>query len=156
KLPGGRSVPLDWWQRVLLVTTIVFLLPSIAMGTVSPVVAKLAVERVRKSDLTGRAIGQVYAWGMVGSILGTFLAGFVLIDLIGTEGLPLLGGTARGVAAPMLGWIGPAAGGGIRLGLCVLAFAPGGWFEKRGIPLGPRGERGTPATTEDAIAWADE
>src|SRR4051794_10297457 len=40
-LPGGTKVPLDWWQRVLLVVTVVFFLPSIAMGTVSPVVAKL-------------------------------------------------------------------------------------------------------------------
>jgi MFS family permease len=156
KLPGGRSIPLDWSARVLLVTTIVFLLPSIAMGTVSPLVAKLAVERVRKSDLTGRAIGQVYAWGMVGSILGTFLAGFVFIDLLGTKGLLLLLGTALALSATMLGSIWHAAWAGIPLGLCVLAFVPGGWFEKQGINLGLREEKGNPAITEDGIAWVDE
>jgi MFS family permease len=156
KLPGGRTVPMEWWARVLLVTTIVFLLPSIAMGTVSPLVAKLAVERVRRSDLTGRAIGQVYAWGMVGSILGTFLAGFVLIDLLGTKGLVLILGTALAMAATMLGSIWHAAWAGIPLGLCVLAFFPGAWFEKQGTHLGLREEKGDPNTTEDAIAWVDE
>jgi hypothetical protein len=137
-------------------TTIVFLLPSIAMGTVSPVVAKLAVERVRKSDLTGRAIGQVYAWGMVGSILGTFLAGFVLIDVLGTKGVLLVLGTALAMAATFLGSVWHAAWAGIPLGLCVLGFFPGGWMEKKGVELGLREERGNPATTEDALAWADE
>ncbi|MGE3820909.1 MAG: fused MFS/spermidine synthase, partial [Isosphaeraceae bacterium] len=83
-LPNGTVFPLKWPARVLLVTAWMFFLPAFSMGTVSPVVAKLAVDRVRKSQRTGQAIGQVYAWGMVGSILGTFLAGFVLIDLIGT------------------------------------------------------------------------
>jgi len=119
-------------------------------------VAKLAVERVRKSYLTGRAIGQVYAWGMVGSILGTFIAGFVLIDLLGTKGLLLLLGTALAMSATMLGSIWHAAWAGIPLGLCVLAFVPGGWFEKQGINLGLREEKGNPAITEDGIAWADE
>ena len=163
KLPGGYTFPLQWWARVLLVTTVVFLLPSIAMGTVSPVVAKLAIERVRKTDLTGRAIGQVYAWGMVGSILGTFLAGFVLIDLLGTKGLLLILGTTLAMAATSLGSVWHAAWAGIPLGLCVLAFVPSGWtfahgtwFEKQGISLGLREEKGKPDTTEDAIAWVDE
>ena len=69
------------------------------MGTVSPVVAKLAVERLRQSKRTGTAIGQVYAWGMVGSILGTFLTGFVLIDLLGTKGVLLVLGTSLAFAA---------------------------------------------------------
>jgi hypothetical protein len=156
KLPGGASIPLDWWARVLLMTTLVFFLPSITMGTVSPVVAKLAVERVRKSDLTGRAIGQVYAWGMVGSILGTFLAGFVLIDVLGTKGLVLLLGTALAMAATTLGSVWHAAWAGIPLGLCVLAFFPGVWFEKQGVNLGLREEKGKPDITEDGIAWTDE
>ena len=67
------------------------------MGTVSPVVAKLAVERLRQIKRTGAAIGQVYAWGMVGSILGTFLTGFFLIDVLGTKGVILLLGGRAGV-----------------------------------------------------------
>ena len=110
------------------------------MGTVSPVVAKLAVERLRQTKRTGTAIGQVYAWGMVGSILGTFLTGFVLIDVLGTKGVLLVLGTALAFAATMLGSVWHAAWAGIPLGLCVIAFVPAPWFEKQGHDLGhPRG-----------------
>ena len=45
---------------------------------VGPVVAKMAVEQARQA---GSAIGDVYFWGAVGSIAGTFLCGFVLMYL---------------------------------------------------------------------------
>lgn len=177
-LPGGTIVPLQWPARVLLVVTAVFFLPSLAMGTVSPVVAKLAVDRLRRSKRTGTAIGQVYAWGMVGSILGTFLSGFVLIDMLGTKGLLLVLGTILAIAATALGSVWHAVWAGIPLGLCVIAFFPstwlstpncvvhigprvldlrlGPWFEKQGMNWGIREEQGDPNTTEDALAWVDE
>jgi len=40
-------------------------------------VAKIAIEQARKA---GSAIGDVYFLGAVGSIAGTFLAGFVLMS----------------------------------------------------------------------------
>src|SRR6185437_15040828 len=90
---------LSWPFRILFVVSLVFFLPAVTMGTVSPVVAKLAVDRLKRFHRTGTAIGQVYAWGMVGSILGTFLTGFVLIDVVGTKGLVLLLGTMLALAA---------------------------------------------------------
>ena len=33
---------------------------------------------------TGRTVGDIYAWGAAGSIVGTFLAGFYLIATMGT------------------------------------------------------------------------
>jgi MFS family permease len=155
-LPGGKVVPLAWPARVLIVVMAVFFLPALAMGTVSPVVAKLAVDRVRKTKRTGSAIGQVYAWGMVGSILGTFLAGFVLIDLLGTKGLLLVLATALAFSATALGSVWHAAWAGIPLGLCVIAFAPFPWFEKQGLAWGIREERGNPAIEDDGLAWVDE
>jgi spermidine synthase/MFS family permease len=155
-LPGGKSIPLDWWARVLMVVTVVFFLPSVSLGTVSPVVAKLAVDRLRRSKRTGTAIGQVYAWGMVGSILGTFLSGFVLINLFGTKGLILLLATMLAIAATMLGSVWHAVWAGIPLGLCVIAFTPGAWFEKQGVQWGIREPSGNPDTTEEANAWIDE
>ena len=127
------------------------------MGTVSPVVAKLAVERLRASKRTGTAIGQVYAWGMVGSILGTFLAGFVLIDVLGTKGLVLVLGAVLAFAATMLGSVWHAAWAGIPLGLCVIAFVPVPWFQKQGLALGhPRGA-GQPGDHRGrGLAWIDE
>jgi MFS family permease len=155
-LPGGKTIGLDWWARVLMVVAIVFFLPSVSLGTVSPVVAKLAVDRLRRSKRTGTAIGQVYAWGMVGSILGTFLAGFVVINLLGTKGLILLLATMLAIAATMLGSVWHAVWAGIPLGLCVIAFLPGVWFEKQGVQWGIREPSGDPNTTEDTNAWIDE
>ncbi|SIO08862.1 hypothetical protein SAMN05444166_2385 [Singulisphaera sp. GP187] len=155
-LPGGAEVHLQWPARVLLAVFAVFFLPSVAMGTVSPVVAKLAVERLRGSKRTGTAIGQVYAWGMVGSILGTFLTGFVLIDTMGSKGVLLVLAAALAFAATSLGSVWHAAWAGIPLGLCVIAFFPAPWFQKQGLQWGIREEIGNPATSEDAIAWIDE
>ncbi len=102
-LPGGVDVRLTWQYRILLVVTAMFFLPALSMGTVSPVVAKLAVDRLRRVHRTGTAIGQVYAWGMVGSILGTFLTGFVLIDFLGSKGVVLILGTMLALGATFLG-----------------------------------------------------
>lgn len=151
---GART--LYWPERVLFVTLVMFFLPAVTMGTVSPVVVKLAVERLRKNKRTGTAIGQVYAWGMVGSIVGTFLTGFVLIDVLGCKGLVLILATSLAFAATVLGTIWHAAWAGIPLGLCVIAFIPGTWFEKQGLAWGIREEGGDPATTEDGLAWVDE
>jgi hypothetical protein len=155
-LPGGTEIPLQWPARVLLVVAVTFFLPSLAMGTVSPVVAKLAVDRLRRSKRTGTAIGQVYAWGMVGSILGTFLTGFVLIDHLGTKGVLLIMATLLAFASTGLGTVWHAIWAGIPLGLCVIAFAPVSYFVDQGIKLGVREEKFNPDTDEDALAWIDE
>jgi len=72
--------------RVFLHVALVFLLPSLVLGTLGPVVAKLALER---GEGTGRTVGDVYAWGALGSIVGTFLSGYFLIGAIGTSGVVL-------------------------------------------------------------------
>src|SRR5262249_56131641 len=137
---AGTKSALGWTFRILVVVIAMFFLPAFAMGTVSPVVAKLAVGRLRRFHRTGSAIGQVYAWGMVGSILGTFLTGFVLIDYLGTKGVLLIVGAVMAVAATMLGSVWHAAWAGIPMGLCVIAFLPIAYFEKLGINSGLRQE----------------
>lgn len=72
---------LNWPLRVFSHVTLVFLVPSVLLGTISPVAATMAL----KTGLpTGRTIGEIYAWGTAGSIVGTFLAGFYLIATLGT------------------------------------------------------------------------
>lgn len=61
-----------------------FFLPACTLGTFSPVAAKMALEETRH---TGATVGNIYAWGAVGSIAGTFLAGFLLINWLGTRGV---------------------------------------------------------------------
>jgi MFS family permease len=170
-LPGDRDLPLTWQYRILILVAAVFFLPALSLGTVSPVVAKLAVDRLRRFHRTGTAIGQVYAWGMVGSILGTFLTGFYLIDILGTKGVILALGTTLALGATFLGELIHAMWAGLPLGLCVIAFTPPGWadvvskllpqvngksFAKMGEDWGVREPLGDPATTTDDLAWVDE
>jgi MFS family permease len=163
-----------WWLRVLWWTGIVYLVPAISMGTVSPIVAKLAVERTRKSA-TGSAIGSVYAWGMVGSLVGTFLTGFLLIDVLGTKGVLLALATLLALAATGLGSIFHAAWAGIPLGLCVIAFLPPliparspvddkpsklwetkSYLTNLAVGMGLREKPSEPDTVDGQIAYIDE
>jgi hypothetical protein len=75
---------IGWQIWVILVVSWIFLLPSVALGTISPVAASLALSFSQK---TGSTVGNVYAWGTLGSILGTFLTGFVLIDQLGSHAI---------------------------------------------------------------------
>ncbi|MFH1086783.1 MAG: fused MFS/spermidine synthase, partial [Chloroflexota bacterium] len=78
KLPTG--VPFFLWVVVYIAA--VFMLPSVILGCVSPIVVKLSLTDLQR---TGTTVGKIYAWSTVGSILGTFLTGFVLIAYIGTK-----------------------------------------------------------------------
>ncbi|HYE76633.1 MAG TPA: fused MFS/spermidine synthase, partial [bacterium] len=69
----------------------IFFLPAVCLGTIGPVAAKMAVEA---HDETGRAIGNVYAWGAIGSIVGTFLTGYWLIQVLRTS---MILATAAGI-----------------------------------------------------------
>ena len=88
-LAGAQKRPesLSWPMWVVCVVGMVFFLPSTALGTISPVVASLALSHSRK---IGSTVGNVYAWGALGSIIGTFLGGFVLIDTLGTRAIVAL------------------------------------------------------------------
>lgn len=87
----GRTRPDDigWPAWVFLTVAEMFFLPALALGTISPVVASIALDR---SEYTGSTVGNVYAWGAFGSIVGTFLTGFWLIDIFGTR--MIIGGTS--------------------------------------------------------------
>ena len=71
----------SWPMRVFAHVSLVFLIPSTLLGTISPVVAKMALDRGLP---TGRTVGDIYAWGAAGSIAGTFATGYYLILAMGT------------------------------------------------------------------------
>jgi len=78
--------PLDYveWPLILEILALIaalFLVPCTILGTVSPIVVKLAMRDLARA---GRTVGQIYAFGTVGSIVGTFLTGFWLISQFGT------------------------------------------------------------------------
>lgn len=70
-----------WPLRVFTHVFLVFIVPSTLLGTISPVVAKMALDQGLP---TGRTVGDIYAWGAAGSIAGTFLTGYYLIATMGT------------------------------------------------------------------------
>jgi MFS family permease len=78
RAPGRLPIVLE----ILALTAALFLLPSVLLGTISPIVAKLAVQDLER---TGRTVGRIYAAGSVGSIAGTFATGFLLISWFGTH-----------------------------------------------------------------------
>jgi tetratricopeptide (TPR) repeat protein/spermidine synthase len=72
----------SWPKHIFLHFLLVFLLPASLLGTMSPVVAKMALD---VGLGPGRTIGTIYAWSSIGSIVGTFVAGFFLVAWVGTE-----------------------------------------------------------------------
>jgi spermidine synthase len=81
-LIGGAQFQTSLMTRILLVTTIIFFVPSCLLGMISPVVVKLTLNNLEK---TGNVVGKIYAFSTLGSILGTFATGFYLISWMGTR-----------------------------------------------------------------------
>src|SRR5438874_1104235 len=82
----GGTLPVDRATllilRIVVITTLIFFPPSFILGMVSPVVIKLTLRDLAHS---GGLVGKVYALSTLGSILGTFATGFVLVQLLGTR-----------------------------------------------------------------------
>ncbi len=79
---GMMLVPgVDMWFRVLAFCLVVFFPSACVLGTLMPAVVKLTLTRL--SD-TGRVVGSIGAWGAIGSIVGTYAAGYWLIAFVGT------------------------------------------------------------------------
>lgn len=74
----------NWPTLTALRVIAVFLVPSIALGLVGPVVARYALAG---RGGAGNIVGLVYAAGALGSIVGTFLAGFYLVQRLGPMGV---------------------------------------------------------------------
>lgn len=64
--------------------------PSFAAGFVSPLALRLAARRPRLS--LPRTVGAIYAASAVGSVAGTMLAGFIVLERFGAAGLAYLAG----------------------------------------------------------------
>jgi spermidine synthase len=77
-----NSNPVSYLTRNFLGTTVIVLPPTMLMGALFPLVVKIYA---RKLGTIGRQTGTVYAVNTIGAIIGSFLAGFVLIPLIGSK-----------------------------------------------------------------------
>jgi MFS family permease len=85
------STPVSDWLFVkdlgvrlspLLASLILFFIPSVFLGIVSPYTAKLMICSLHTS---GKTIGTLYALSTFGSIIGTLITSFYLITIAGTN-----------------------------------------------------------------------
>jgi len=126
-----------WPMRVFSHVSLVFLLPSVLLGTISPVVAKMALEQGLP---TGRTVGDIYAWGAAGSIAGTFATGYYLIGAIGTAAIIwAVGGVLLLLAICYWArlWV-LYIWAAIFIALMALGLVPAGWANETGAGLALR------------------
>ena len=78
--PLDQPVP-QLWQKLdpVLGSTVVFLLPCVALATLSPYMIRLATPDLAK---VGRSSGFIIAASTVGSIAGVFVSGLLFIDYL--------------------------------------------------------------------------
>ena len=79
---------------------ILFTLPCVLLGMVSPMIARIALEY--HADSMGATVGRFSALSCIGSIAGTFLGGFVLVSLFSTGVIFCLSALALAATAALL------------------------------------------------------
>lgn len=100
--PEGRQPDILWGP--LLAALLLFAVPGILLGSVSPFAIKLLSLRTENARV-GTSAGTVSGLSTVGSVLGTFGAGFVLIPSLGIRTIFIVVGAVL-FAAAALGYAG--------------------------------------------------
>ena len=96
------AAPVGLEFRSLLASLLLFAPASVALGFVIPYASKL---RIASLDETGSTVGRLYALSTIGSIAGTFAAGFILIPFVGsTRTLYLVAAVLFAVAVLLAGF----------------------------------------------------
>lgn len=68
----------------IIASIVLFVPASVFFGSISPMIAKLLLVKL---DSAGRTMGNIYAFSSVGSLIGTFLAGFYLLPNYGINSI---------------------------------------------------------------------
>ena len=90
-----------WWQFTLWkvgMGLLLMIVPTFCMGASFPLATRIYVDRL---DKAARGVGVLYAGNTMGSILGAFAAGFLLIPLIGVRDAVLVLALLNLVAAAL-------------------------------------------------------
>jgi spermidine synthase len=85
----------------IIAAVCLFSLPSALLGAVSPFVVRLAMDNLGKA---GSTVGRFSALSSAGSILGTFLGGFVLISLFSSRTILFIVASVLGLVALLLSY----------------------------------------------------
>ena len=137
------SGKLNLYIAALISATVLFAVPGALLGMVSPFLARLAIDDIGS---TGRTVGRLYALSSIGSILGTFLGGFILISLLKTGTILFLIAAVLVLVALFLQFPKPNIPNREASVILVLLFTvAGGWYQVFGYSLLPDGiHRETP------------
>ena len=157
----AQDLPVHLMLKILFFTAVVFFLPSVFMGTITPVVVKLTLEDLSR---TGGVVGRIYALSTVGAIAGTFATGFFLVSWFGTRTIILLVALLLLLVAVIFGnlWnrrLLLGSGALLLIGLSIYSYGreayrlPFGWNYVRqmaqdAITLQPRGAFAAPCHVE--------
>jgi spermidine synthase len=86
----------------LVLAGALFFTPAALLGVLTPLLTTLAL---KLSDRTGHVVGLMHALAALGSILGTFVTGFWLVQWIGSRDIIVgTGALLLVLALPLLGW----------------------------------------------------
>lgn len=80
-LKSVSAVVTDDKIGAIVSTIVLFFIPSLLMGLITPIILKL---KLTSLEDTGRTAGKIYAISTIGGIFGTFLGGFFLIPNFGS------------------------------------------------------------------------
>jgi spermidine synthase len=85
-----------------LIAAVVMFLPALIMGGLFPAAIRVVLQ---DPEQTGERVAALYTWNTIGSIIGSFAAGFILIPMLGIRNTLLVAVTAQclGAVAVMLG-----------------------------------------------------
>jgi len=121
------------YAAAMLAAVCIFAVPAFFFGMVTPYAIRLRISSV---DSSGATVGRLYALSTAGSIVGTFLGGFILISFFGSTAI------LWGVGACMLGLSLCNGGGRVRLRaalllvcglMAALSAGYGRWSEASGM-----------------------
>jgi MFS family permease len=125
RLLGGTAGANTQGLPSVLLAAFGFLPSAAVLSAVPPAVVKL---QLRDLDHTGDVVGRLSAWGTGGAIVGTFLAGFVLVAFAAVSTLIVSVGVGLLVAGAALWAVGDRRSGGpVVSSLAFAAVAVGGY-----------------------------
>ncbi len=84
---GSAVDPLKATILEFILSLVTIFIPTLLIGAVFPVVSRVCAQ---STGHIGQAIGDIYAFNTLGTIFGSFVAGFVLIPLLGLQSSVIL------------------------------------------------------------------
>lgn len=94
--PVVQRHALDLLSASFLLVLTLFFLPAVLLGVIAPLLTALAL---RLDPRSGHVVGRMHALAALGSILGTFAAGYWLVQHLGTRSVIVGCGLALGLLA---------------------------------------------------------